>query len=110
MLRKRDLFAAVLYISVHGKNGNKTCHLRCSISRVAPLKTLSNPRSELSACLLLSKLVRKVVAALKTDLQEITLHSDSTIAFSWIRISPHLLKAFVANRVAKIQALTKNLS
>ncbi|KAF8778464.1 hypothetical protein HNY73_015185 [Argiope bruennichi] len=103
-------FAAVVYVSVHTKNGNKNCHLLCSKSRVAPLKTLSIPRLELSACLLLSKLVNKVVAALKSDLQEITLFSDSTIALSWIRTLPYLLKTFVANRGAKIRELTKNLS
>ncbi|KAF8795151.1 hypothetical protein HNY73_003031 [Argiope bruennichi] len=103
-------FAAVIYVSVHAKNGNKNCHLLCSKSRVAPLKTLSIPRLELSSCLLLSKLLNKVVAALKTDLQEITLYSDSTIVLSWIRTSPHHLKTFVTNRVAKIQELTKNLS
>ncbi|KAF8784342.1 hypothetical protein HNY73_010031 [Argiope bruennichi] len=103
-------FAAVVYVFVQAKNGNKNCHLLCSQIRVAPIKTLSIPLLELSAYLLRSKIVNKVVAALKTDLQEITLYSDSTIALSWIRFSPHLLKTFLANRVAKMQKLTKHFS
>ncbi|GFY54109.1 integrase catalytic domain-containing protein [Trichonephila inaurata madagascariensis] len=33
-----------------------------------------------------------------------------SITLSWIKTPPHLLKTFVANRVAKIQELTLNLS
>ncbi|GFY76666.1 DUF1758 domain-containing protein [Trichonephila inaurata madagascariensis] len=44
------------------------------------------------------------------NLSQVILFSDSTIALCWIKIPPHLLKTFVANRVAKIQKLTVNFS
>ncbi|GFV60712.1 uncharacterized protein TNCV_4180481 [Trichonephila clavipes] len=44
------------------------------------------------------------------NLSQAILFSDSTIALSWIKTPPHLLKTFVANRVAKIQELTVNFS
>ncbi|GFV43157.1 uncharacterized protein TNCV_1574031 [Trichonephila clavipes] len=44
------------------------------------------------------------------NLSQVILFSDSTIALSWIKTSLHLLKTFVANRVAKIQELTVNFS
>ncbi|KAF8764305.1 hypothetical protein HNY73_022390 [Argiope bruennichi] len=53
-------FAAVVYVPIQAKNGNKNWHLLCSKSRVAPLKTLSILRLEISACFLLSKLEEEV--------------------------------------------------
>ncbi|GFY11986.1 uncharacterized protein TNCV_4974861 [Trichonephila clavipes] len=44
------------------------------------------------------------------NLSQVILFSDSTIALSWIKTPPHLLKTFVANRVAKIRELTVNFS
>ncbi|GFU21844.1 integrase catalytic domain-containing protein [Trichonephila clavipes] len=52
---------AVIYVSVIKNNGDRHSQLLCSKSRVAPLKTLIIPRLELSACLLLSKLIRKIL-------------------------------------------------
>ncbi|GFV12282.1 integrase catalytic domain-containing protein [Trichonephila clavipes] len=103
-------FGAVIYVSVIKNNGDRRSQLLCSKSRVVPLKALTIPRLELSACLLLSKLIRKVIKALKMNLSQVVLFSDSTIALSWIKTPPHLLKTFVANRVAKIQELTVNFS
>ncbi|GFV31898.1 uncharacterized protein TNCV_2564011 [Trichonephila clavipes] len=103
-------FGAVTYVSVIKNNSDRHSQLLCSKSRVAPLKTLTIPRLELSACMLLSKLIRKVINALKTNLSQVILFSDSTIALSWIKTSSHLLKTFVANRVAKIQELIVNFS
>lgn len=41
------------------------------------------------------------------NFDKITLWSDSTITLHWINAPSHKLKTFVANRVAKIQELTK---
>ena len=82
--------------------------LAASKSRVAPLKTISIPRLELSACLLLTKMIRRVMDAVKPNFSDICirLYSDSTIALAWIRTAPKKLKTFVGNRVSKIQTLT----
>ncbi|GFU47169.1 uncharacterized protein TNCV_61521 [Trichonephila clavipes] len=103
-------FGDVTYVSVIKNNGDRHSQLLCSKSRVSPLKTLTIPRLELPACLLLSMLVRKVINSLKMNLSQVILLSDSTIALSWIKTPPHLLKTFVANRVPKIQELTVNFS
>ncbi|GFY29932.1 uncharacterized protein TNCV_4072451 [Trichonephila clavipes] len=69
---------------------------------------LTIPRHELCAAVLLAKLVKRVVAALKPETAEIYLWSDSIIVLAWLRKKPMDLKTFVQNRVAKIQELYSN--
>ncbi|XP_011859407.1 PREDICTED: uncharacterized protein LOC105556908, partial [Vollenhovia emeryi] len=57
---------AIVYISVHDSNG-ATISLVCSKTKVAPLKRLSIPRLELTAALLLSRLMQYVKATLNMD-------------------------------------------
>lgn len=51
--------------------------------------------------------MHRVVSALNVELSSIQFWSDSTTVLSWIKKEPYLLKTFVANRIAKIQSLTK---
>ncbi|GFU96749.1 integrase catalytic domain-containing protein [Trichonephila clavipes] len=101
-------YAAVVYIKCFNESGQSQTRLLCSKSRVAPLKTLIIPRLELSAALLLSRLVKKVVPILQLPINKIWMWTDSTIALAWIKTEPHKLKTFVSNRVAEIQALSKD--
>ncbi|XP_035225507.1 uncharacterized protein LOC118198027 [Stegodyphus dumicola] len=102
-------FGAVIYLQSITSPGEYCSKLLCSKSRVAPIKTMTIPRLELSACLLLSKLMQKVLEALKLKIDDVKLWSDSSIALAWIiNTSPHLLKTFVSNRVSQIQQLTSN--
>ncbi|GFX40500.1 integrase catalytic domain-containing protein [Trichonephila clavipes] len=101
-------YAAVVYIKCFNESGQSQTRLLCSKSRVAPLKTLTIPRLELSAALLLSRLVKKVVPILQLPIHKIWMWTDSTIALAWIKTEPHKLKTFVSNRVAEIQALSKD--
>ncbi|GFU11384.1 DUF1758 domain-containing protein [Trichonephila clavipes] len=101
-------YAAVVYIKCFNESGQSQTRLLCSKSRVAPLKTLTIPRLELSAALLLSRLVKKVVPILQLPIHKIWMWTDSTIALAWIKTEPHKLKTFVSNRVAVIQALSKD--
>ncbi|GFX38671.1 integrase catalytic domain-containing protein [Trichonephila clavipes] len=101
-------YAAVVYIKCFNESGQSQTRLLCSKSRVAPLKTLTIPRLELSAALLLLRLVKKVVPILQLPIHKIWMWTDSTIALAWIKTEPHKLKTFVRNRVAEIQALSKD--
>ncbi|GFV04577.1 integrase catalytic domain-containing protein [Trichonephila clavipes] len=85
-------YAAVVYIKCFNESGQSQTRLLCSKSRVAPFKTLTIPRLELSAALLLSRLVKKVVPILQLPINKIWMWTDSTIALAWIKTEPHKLK------------------
>ncbi|GBN68892.1 hypothetical protein AVEN_157386-1 [Araneus ventricosus] len=100
-------YGAVIYLQSVCNSSDNNTFLLCSKYRVAPIKSVTIPRLELVACLLLAQLTRKVLNALKLKIDQVLLWTDSTIALSWIDTPPRLLKTFVSNRVAQIQELTK---
>lgn len=98
-------YAAVVYLRFVDLSSQISVVLIAGKSKVAPLKRVSLPRLELCAAALLADLIKMVCDTYKNslDIQEIFAYSDSTIALSWIKSSPHRWKTFVANRVSKIQ-------
>lgn len=101
-------YGACVYLRAMYDNTTVSCKLICSKSRVAPLKTLTIPKLELNACLLLSKLTDKVVETYKCEfiLNSVNLWTDSQIALCWLKSHPSRWNIFVANRVAQIQDIT----
>jgi len=83
--------------------------LICLRLKVALLKTIPLLRLELET-LLLAQLYDTVKRLCGNKINKIRLWSDSTIMLGWIRTSPHTLKIFVTNRVAKIQGLTEGVA
>lgn len=72
------------------------------------LRVLSIPHLELCGAGLLAKLIKRISSHLTMSVSSMSLFSDSQIVLSWINISPHLLKTFVANRVSQIPDDKKN--
>lgn len=102
----KKAYGTCLYIRSQGKAGNVKVQLLSSKSKVAPLKSQSIPRLELCGAFLAAQLFDKVRQA--TNLQvKTTFWVDSTCALRWIEAAPSTWSVFVANRVAKIQALTE---
>lgn len=97
---------ACIYIRSKVAGQDYQLNLLCSKSRVAPLKTVSLPRLELSAALLLAQLFDKLKSSLDLAGVRVFLWSDSTITLSWIISSSRRWTVFVANRVGEIQRLT----
>ncbi len=98
-------YAAVAYLRVETPSGAICVHLVCAKSRVAPVKTLTFPRLELSGALILSDLLAFVQTTYPPILtiDETFAWSDSQIVLAWLASSPSRWKTFVANRVHHIQ-------
>ncbi|XP_033348712.1 uncharacterized protein LOC117232989 [Bombus vosnesenskii] len=99
-------YGACVYVRTTDRKNNIWTRLLTARSKVAPLKSLSIPRLELSGALILTSLISSIQQALTTKISRIVYWTDSTIVLHWIRSSPHTLKTFVANRVAEIQTKT----
>ncbi|GFX51297.1 uncharacterized protein TNCV_2736481 [Trichonephila clavipes] len=101
-------YGAAVYCKFKNLKSETLVRLITSKSRVTPIKSLTIPRLELCAAVLLAKLVKRVVAALQLETAELYICSDSMIVLAWLRKEPMDLKIFVQNRVAKIQELYPN--
>ncbi|XP_028164774.1 uncharacterized protein LOC114355925 [Ostrinia furnacalis] len=97
-------YGCVVYLQTIDQE-NITVRLLCAKSKVSPTKIQTLARLELCAALLMSKLVKLVADTYRKriPIANIYAFSDSTIALSWIRSSPHRWSVFVSNRVAQIQ-------
>ncbi|XP_033229135.1 uncharacterized protein LOC117180750 [Belonocnema kinseyi] len=104
-------YGACIYLRSTDKQGQHHSSLVCSKSRVAPVQTITLPRLELCAALLLSRLYEATVWTLQhVKFSQTIFWSDSTVALHWINTPPHTLKTFVSNRVAKIQEIIQNVA
>lgn len=99
-------FGANIYVRVQTLKGDVSINLLTSKSRLAPIKTLSITRLELSAAELLSRLIKKVKQSMEWTNVEYFLWTDSSATYYWIKKEPCTLKTFAANRVASIQENT----
>lgn len=98
-------FGAVLYVRVETEIGVE-CTLIAAKSRVAPIKTITIPRLELCAALLLGELVDSFKQTTKMAHVKTNLWTDSQIVLAWLVKDPATLKIFVNNRVQQINRLT----
>lgn len=97
-------YGAVIYVQLRKHNQNYAANLLLSKSRVAPLKTVSIPRLELSAMNLLALVMSQTMEKMDWKGVPYTLWTDSTIALHWIHKEPYQCETFVANRIASIQS------
>ncbi|XP_066153587.1 uncharacterized protein [Euwallacea fornicatus] len=98
-------YGACVYVRREYIDNSVSCNLVSAKSKVAPMKTVSLPRLELCAMLLLAKLAQnlKKIFEGKISFETVNLWSDSEIALGWCRTHASRWTVFVSNRVAQIQ-------
>lgn len=69
-----------------------TVRLLCSKMKVAPLKTITIPKLELSAVFMMVKLTSRIRSILDIPITDTIYWTDSKIAISWVNTQPHLLE------------------
>ena len=102
-------YAAVLYLQVRTPSATEVFFIAAK-NRVAPLKKMSMPRFELSACLLLSELVSQVEVVFenKVPVDSIKCWSDSQVALCWLKGKCKSWKPWVENRVVDIRKVVNS--
>lgn len=95
----------MLYIRTFHDFADAKVTLLAVKSKVAPVKRQTIPRLELSAAVLLARLLARVRSIL--NFQQIPAHlwTDSSVTLAWIKGHSSQWKDFVSNRVATIQEL-----
>ncbi|XP_044591450.1 uncharacterized protein LOC123269679 [Cotesia glomerata] len=106
----QNAMAAAVYLRVTDADGNTKVSLLCSKTQVAPLKTMTIPRLELSAAWLLTQLILHVKEVQSLENVRINLWTDSAVTLAWIKSPAIRWKTFIRNRVGKIQETLRDVS
>ncbi|GFW36070.1 integrase catalytic domain-containing protein [Trichonephila clavipes] len=101
----KSAYGTILYLRFVTCNNEIETNFICSKGRVAPLKSLTLPRLELTAALLSARLAKQVSSCLKFD-ANIYYWTDSLISYYWIRGDSSAFKPYIKNRVQEIQWLS----
>ena len=100
-------YGACAYLRLTDATGAITCQLVLGKSRVAPLKTQTLPRLELTSAVVGARLVGQCARELELPIEHVTLWSDSMIVLGYIANRRRRFKTFVANRLAAIFETTE---
>ncbi|GBO08696.1 hypothetical protein AVEN_138222-1 [Araneus ventricosus] len=101
----KTAYGTILYLRFVTRNNEIETSFICSKSRVAPLKSLTLPRLELTAALLSARLAKEVSSCLKFD-ANIYYWTDSLISYYWIHSDSSGFQPYVKNCVEDIQKLS----
>ena len=99
----QSAYGAVAYLRVVDKADSRYCVFVLGRARVAPLKSVSIPRLELTAATLAIKMNHTIMDSLQLHLDNVFFWTDSTTVLRYIRNDKVRYQTFVANRVALIR-------
>ncbi|XP_055522640.1 uncharacterized protein LOC129716828 [Wyeomyia smithii] len=94
-------FAAATYLRFE-EGSSIECVLVSAKTRVAPIKFLSIPRSELQAAVLGMRLTKTILESLTIDVKEALYYTDSRDVCCWLNSDHRRYSQFVAFRVSEI--------
>ena len=98
-------YGAIIYLRVETPSGDVIVSLLSSKTKVAPLKTVTIPRLELQAALILARLITSTRTAQSLSQVKYQCWTDADIVLKWIQEHASKWKTLVSNRVAEIQTL-----
>ena len=96
-------YGAVSFLRLEDPHGAVHCSLVMAKAKLAPLKTTTIPRLELSAALVATKMDQTITTNFNMTLQESVYWSDSMVVLQYIRNEDKRFQVFVANRIAQIR-------
>ncbi|XP_038066468.1 uncharacterized protein LOC119736528 [Patiria miniata] len=98
----QDAYGSVSFARFVNTDGDIHCSFLIGKSRLAPLKTMTIPRLELSAAVIAVKMDQMLRRELRVQVKGSTFWTDSTVVLQYISNQSKRLQTFVANRVATI--------
>lgn len=99
----QSAYGVTAYLRVVDTEGNIQCSLLLAKSRLAPIKSVTIPRLELTAATLSIRLDNVIRRELELPLGESVFWTDSTTVLRYINNDNKRYQTFVANRVATIR-------
>ena len=99
-----QVYCGMVYIRIETTLGIRVSFL-CAKIKVALLKKLSIPRLELLGCVLLNKVLKDILVALKgrVSIDSVYCWSDSKVALRWVKGKEKCWEPWVENKVASIR-------
>ena len=95
-------YGAVSYLRFINAEGVNHCSFVMGKSRLAPLKTITIPRLELSAAVLATKLDKSIRKEIDIPICESVFWTDSTCVLSYTASEDRIFHTFVSNSVSSI--------
>ncbi|XP_070566927.1 uncharacterized protein [Ptychodera flava] len=95
-------YGVASYLRLVDVSGSIHCCLIVGKSRVAPMKTVTIPRLELTAATVSAKISKQLHEELQLPIHQEQFWTDSTIVLQYIRNSTRRFQTFVANRIQVI--------
>lgn len=102
-----DGYGAVTYLLLHNAHYQVHSAIVMGKSRIAPLKTVSIPRMELTAATMASRMDTLWRKELHMQLHDSIFWRDSTSVLKYIKNETSRFRIFVANRVSEILKLSQ---
>ena len=97
-------YGSVSYLRIAYPNGSVECSFVAGKSRNAPLKTVTIPRLELQAAVLVVRMDNAI--RMELDIRRVAFWTDSMIVLNYITNETRRFQTYVSNRIAEIHEIT----
>lgn len=100
-------YAAVVYVRIGDVPVGNSVFLVGTKTKLASTKSMTIPRLELNAALLLARWLNRIrdILVAQLNIVDIRTWSDSMIVLSWLKVPHESVKVYVSNRVNQIRTL-----